>query len=57
MVSFFLALLLPAGAGVWLGAGGEVGESDGMVDIACPALACHRSWNFSLGARKAPDNG
>ena len=29
VVSFFLALLLPAGAAVWLGAGGEVEASDG----------------------------
>ena len=33
VVSFFLALLLPAGAAVWLGAGGEVGASDGMVAV------------------------
>ena len=34
MVSFFLALLLPEDAAVWIGAGGEVGASDGMVAVA-----------------------
>ena len=33
MVSFFFALLYPAGAAVWLGAGGEVGASDGMIAV------------------------
>ena len=57
MVSFFLALLLPAGAAVWLGAGGEVGASDGMVAVACPALACRHTRDCLSGARKAPDDG
>ena len=34
VVYFFLALLLPAGAAVWLGARGEVGASNGMVAVA-----------------------
>ena len=42
MVSFFLALLSPAGAAVWLGAGGEVGASDGMIAVAMS----HVRWRF-----------
>ena len=39
-VCFFLALLIPSGAAVWLGAGGELGASNGMDTVACPA------WDF-----------
>ena len=34
MVSFLLALPSPVGAAVWLGARGEVGVSNGMIDVA-----------------------
>ena len=58
MISFFLALLLPAGAAVWLGAGGEVGASNGMVAVAMyRVLACRHPWDFSLGARELCDGG
>ena len=58
VVSFFLALLLPAGAAVWLGAGGEVGTSDGMVAVAMSRmLACRCPQDCSSGAREFCDGG
>ena len=54
VVSFFLTLLLPAGAAVWLGAGGEVGESDGMITVAMSrVLVCRRPRDFSSGGEGA----
>ena len=58
VVSFFLALLLPYGAAVWLGARGEVGASDGMVAVAMyRVLACRRPRDCSSGARGVCDGG
>ena len=42
MVSFFFALLFPVSAAVWLGAGGEVGASDGMIAVAMSRV----QWRF-----------
>ena len=42
MVSFFFALPFPAGADVWLGAGGKVGASDRMIVVAMS----HVQWRF-----------
>ena len=42
VVSLFFTLLSPAGAAVWLGASGEVGESDGMVAVAMSGVR----WRF-----------
>ena len=55
-VSFFLALPFPASAAVWIGAGGEVGASDGMVSVVCPARDFVIPGCLS-GARKVPDYG
>ena len=49
MVSFFLALLLPAGAAVWLGAGGEVEASDGMVAVSMSCVGVSSSPGFFVG--------
>ena len=58
VVSFFLALLLPAGAAVWLGTGGEVGASGGMIAVAMSCvLACRLPQDCSLGARELCDGG
>ena len=35
-LSFFFAISFPVGGAVWLGAGGEVGASEGMVAVAFP---------------------
>ena len=41
-LSFPFALSFPAGAAVWLGAGGEVGASEGMVAVVFPEwVLCH----------------
>ena len=58
MVSFFLALLLPAAAPVWLGSGGEVGASDWMTAVAMShLLACRHPRDCSSGAREICDGG
>ena len=58
VVSFFLALLLPTGAAVWLGAGGEVGASNRMVAVAMSrVLACRCPRDCSSGARELCDGG
>ena len=58
MVSFFFALLSPASAAVWLGAGGEVGASDGMIAVAMSrVLAFLRPRDCSSGARELYDGG
>ena len=52
VVYFFLALLLSAGASVWVSSGGDVGAYDGMVTVSIShVLACCRPRYFSLGAR------
>ena len=57
MVSFFLALLLPAGADVWLDAGGEVEASDGMVAVSMSRIGVSLSLGFFVGARGLCDGG
>ena len=58
MVSFFLALLTPSGAAVWLRAGGEVGASDGMIAVVMSrVLAFRRPRDFLSGARELCDCG
>ena len=58
VVSFFLALLLPAGAAMWVSSGGYVGASDGMVTVSIShVLACRRPRYCSLGARGLCDGG
>ena len=50
--------LYPAGAAVWLGAGGEVGASDGMISVAMShVLAFCRPQDCSSGARYLCDGG
>ena len=58
MVSFFLALILPASAAVWLGAGGEVGASAGMIAVkASRVLVCRCPRFYSSGAMEICDSG
>ena len=58
VVSFFFALLLPAGVAVWLGAGGDVGASDGMITVAMSrVLVCRRPRDCLPGAREPCDGG
>ena len=58
VVAFFFALLLPVGAAVWLGAGGEVGASDRMIAVAMSrVLVCRRPRDFFSGARELCDGG
>ena len=58
MVSFFFALISPAGAAMWLGAGGEVGASDGMINVAVSGvLAFRHPRDCSSGARELCDGG
>ena len=52
VVSFFLALLLPAGAAVWIGAGREVGASDGMVAVAMSRVGVSLSPGFFVGGKE-----
>ena len=42
VVSFLFALPSPAGASMWLGAGGEVGASDGIIAVAMSRV----QWRF-----------
>ena len=58
MVSFFLALLLPAGAAVWLGAREEVGASNRIIAVAMSSvLVCHCPWDCSSGAMELCGSG
>ena len=52
-LSFLFALSFPAGAAVWLGAGGEVGASEGMVAVVFPEWVLCRPWECSSGAKKS----
>ena len=49
VVSFFLALLIPASAAVWIGAGGEVGESDGKVAVSMSCVGFSLSQGLFVG--------
>ena len=49
VVSFFLALLLPAGAAVWIGAEGEVGVSDRIVAVAMSRVGVSSSTGLFVG--------
>ena len=42
VVSFLFSLPSPSGTAVWIGAGGEVGASDGMIAVAMS----HVWWRF-----------
>ena len=53
VVYFFLALLLPAGAAVWLGAGGEVEASDGIVAVAMSRVGVSSSPGLFIGGEGA----
>ena len=53
VVSFFLALLISAGAAVWLGSGGEVGASDGMVAVAMSCVGLLSSPGLFVGGEGA----
>ena len=50
--SFFLALIFPAGAAVWLGARGEVGASDGMVAVAMSYVGVALSPGLFVGGEE-----
>ena len=52
VVSFFLALLLPDGAAVWLGTGGEVGASDGMVAVVISRVSVSSSPGLFVGGKE-----
>ena len=52
VVSFFLTLLLTAGAAVWLGTGGEVGASDGVVAIVMSRVGVSLSLGFFVGGKE-----
>ena len=52
VVSFFLTLLIPAGAGVGLGAGGEVGASDRMVNVVMSCVGVSLSPELFVGGEE-----
>ena len=52
VVSFFLAMLLPVGVAVWIGAGGEVGASDRMVNVVMSCVGVSLSPELFVGGEE-----